>query len=66
MKKILLVIILFQVLYSCSSDEKKTTEDSKAKNEVGVQNVNGTLPDTTNAINLGTQKKDTLQSKDSV
>ena len=52
-------------MYSCSSNEKKTTEDSKNQNEVGVQNNNGGIPDTTNAINLSTHKKDALH-KDSV
>ena len=67
MKKTLIMIALSQVMYSCSSNEKKTTEDAKNKNEVGVQNNNGGIPDTTNAINLSTHKKDTTQkSKDSM
>ncbi len=54
-------------MYSCSSNDKKTNEDSKTKNEVGVQNDNGGIPDTTNAINLSTHKKDTTQkSKDTM
>lgn len=58
----LLAIISF---LGCSSNSKKTTED-KSNMEVGVQNVNGNIPDTTNAINLSTQKKDTTATKDSV
>ena len=54
------MIALSQVMYSCSSNEKKTTEDAN-KNEVGVQNNNGGIPDTTNTINLSTHKKDTTQ-----
>ena len=66
MKKTLIMIALLQVMYSCSSKEKKTTEDAN-KNEVGVQNNNGGIPDTTNTINLSTHKKDTTQkSKDSM
>ena len=66
MKKTLIMIALSQVMYSCSSNEKKTTEDAN-KNEVGVQNNNGGIPDTTNTINLSTHKKDTTQkSKDTV
>ena len=56
-----------QLFYSCSSDEKKTTEDSKTKNEAGVQTDIGGIPDTTNSINLSTHKKDTVNnSKDSI
>ncbi len=67
MKKTLIIIALLQVMYSCSSNEKKTTEDSQTQNEVGVQNNNGGIPDTTNAINLSTHKTDTTQkSKDTM
>ena len=66
MKKIFIVTIV-SVLFSCNSNDKKTTEDTKSKNEVGVQNENGGIPDTTNAINLSTHKKDTtMKSKDSL
>lgn len=65
MKKIIFIIALSAGIFSCSSNDKKTTEDTKDKNEVGVQNVNGNIPDTTNAINLSTHKTDTTQSKDS-
>ena len=66
MKK--MVIAAFSLLiFGCNSNDKKTTEDTKSTNEVGVQNVNGNLPDTTNAINLSTQKKDTtMNPKDSL
>lgn len=64
MKK-LFVATLTLILFSCGSNDKKPTED-KSKNEVGIQNSNGNLPDTTNAINLSTHKKDTTMSvKDS-
>lgn len=65
MKKIFIAALALMI-FSCSSNDKKTTED-KSKNEAGVQTDNGGIPDTTNAINLGTQKKDTAQkAKDSV
>jgi hypothetical protein len=64
MKKIV-VIALSVVMFSCSSNDKKTTEESKTPNEAGVQNANGNIPDTTNAINLSTHKTDTTQ-KDSL
>ena len=63
MKKIFIAATLI-FFFGCSSNDKKTSED-KSKNEVGVQD-NGGVPDTTNAINLGTHKKDTVQSKDSL
>ena len=65
MKKLFIALIAF-LLFSCQSKEK-TTDDSKNKNEVGVQNANGGIPDTTNAINLSTHKKDSTSSaKDSI
>ena len=66
MKKLFFIIALFPVIFSCTSNNKKTTEDSKSPSEVGVQNANGNLPDTSNAINLSTHKKDTVQSTDSI
>lgn len=65
MKKIILIITISAGIFSCSSDDKKVTDD-KSKNEAGVQNDNGGIPDTTNAINLSTHKKDSAQTKDSV
>jgi hypothetical protein len=67
MKKIA-CIALSVVIFSCASKDEKTTGTTtdSAKNEAGVQNVNGNIPDTTNAINLSTEKKDTLQSPDSI
>lgn len=65
--KLILLAASSLIFFSCTSGDKKTTEDSKSKNEVGVQNVNGNIPDTTNAINLSTHKKDTtIRSKDSL
>lgn len=65
MKKVTLFFAIVIFLNSCSSDKSKTTETSKSNMEVGVQNANGNMPDTTNAINLSTQKKDTTK-KDSI
>lgn len=67
MIKLSFAAIITLVISCTSSDKKSVTEDTKNKNEVGVQNVNGNIPDTTNAINLSTHKKDTAtRSKDSV
>ena len=51
------------IIFSCNSNDKTTT-DTSDQNQVGVPNTDGVLPDTTNAINLSTHKKDTTQ-KDS-
>ena len=42
------------LIFGCASKEEETTEETK--NEAGVQNVNGNIPDTTNAIDLSTSK----------
>ena len=66
MKKILIVVFALMI-FSCNSNDKKTTGNKNTKNEVGVQNDNGGIPDTTNAIDLSTHKKDTtVKSKDSL
>ena len=66
MKKIFIIGLMF-TFFGCNSKDDKVTDDSKTKNEVGVQNDTGGIPDTTNAINLSTHKKDTVQKlKDSV
>lgn len=66
MKNIILVLLTIFSFYSCSSNSSKTTDESKSKMEVGVENVNGNIPDTTNAIDLNTHKKDSSARKDSV
>ena len=56
MKKVL--FILFAVgIFSCSSD-KKDDVSKEGENTPGIQNVNGNIPDTTNAINLDNDKTD--------
>ena len=66
MKNIFTVIILATIAFGCNSNShKKSDSDStKTYDQVGVPNVNGNIPDTTNAINL-THKLDTTgKSKD--
>lgn len=63
MKKGLLVVTLFTIIYSCNNSNKKATEETKV--EVPVENVNGNVPDTTNSIGLDTHTKDTFKVKDS-
>jgi hypothetical protein len=57
----IMIIALFCAIISCKSNDKPAAD--KKLNESGVQNVNGTLPDTSNSINLSTQKKDTGGNK---
>ncbi len=65
MKKIFIAAIVL-ILISCQSNET-ATEGTKNSNQVGVPNVNGNISDTTNTINLSTQKKDTTaKSRDSI
>jgi len=67
MKRLFSIIILMTVIFACNStSEKKANSDStKTYNQVGVPNVNGNIPDTTNAIDL-THKPDTAgNQKDS-
>ena len=64
MKKLLVIIAASAFIFSCASKEEETTEETK--NEAGVQNVNGNIPDTTNAIDLSTSKKDTTGTSDSL
>ena len=66
MKKVVFMSIISSIIFGCSSNDKKsTTNDSKNNNETGVPNVNDNIPDTTNAINLSTHKKDSSITKDS-
>ena len=58
MKRMMLIIGLVSVISGCNSSDKKKTDDTKTDNQVGVQNVNGNIPDTTNAMNINTHKKD--------
>lgn len=65
MKKNLLIVLIFTLLFSCNnSSDKTTTEGTQVQGP--VENVNGNIPDTSNAIKLDVHKKDsTSSSKDS-
>lgn len=58
MKRTIFIIGLVFFIWGCNSSNKKKTEETKTNTEVGVENVNGNIPDTTNAINLSTHEKD--------
>ena len=71
MKKSIGLLTLVSLLTSCNSDNDMKYKDTdkkeeKTENPVGIQNVNGNIPDTTNTINIGTSKKDTAIKKDSL
>jgi hypothetical protein len=66
MKRMIIIIGLVSVISGCNSSDKKKTDSTKSDSEVGVQNANGNIPDTTNAMKLSTDKKDSAaRHKDS-
>lgn len=69
MKKSLAIIGLTLFLFSCNSDTKSDTSTTPAagtENAVGVQNVNGNIPDTTNTIDIGTHQPNEIRGTDSL
>lgn len=60
MKKLCPLFIILLVSMSCNHNNKDKTPTYR---EVNVKNVNGNIPDTTNAIDLSTKKSDTALSK---
>ena len=58
MKRMIIIIGLVSVILGCTSSDEKKTDETKTDSQVGVQNVNGNIPDTTNAIKLSTDKND--------
>lgn len=61
MKKILALAAFTIVLYSCASDndmkyDKKGDDEIRSENPVGIQNVNGNIPDTINTMDIGNYK----------
>lgn len=59
MKKGLFMLLFVVAIASCQSKtEKKEVEKAGDTNLSGVENVNGNIPDTTNAINVNPRKKD--------
>ncbi len=66
MKKILSFYAVAVLMLGCASGDKKADE-TKTDSHVGVQNANGNVPDTTNAIKLSTDTKDSsAAAKDSI
>ncbi|MEO8110528.1 MAG: hypothetical protein ABI594_10865 [Ginsengibacter sp.] len=59
MKKSLTIICITLFLFGCNSDNKSDTTKEPAaagENRVGVENVNGNMPDTVNTIDIGTHQ----------
>lgn len=68
MKSIFFGLSLATAIFGCSasSDKKANADTTPTYHGVGVKNVNGNIPDTTNSIDL-THKLDTISNrKDSV
>ena len=64
MKKTIGVLAIAWMFTACTSDNdmkyKETDKtDAKTENPVGIQNVNGGIPDTVNTIDIGTHTLDT-------
>lgn len=62
MKKLIYPFVVLMLFASCKSNNDKKTPTYR---DVNVKNVNGNIPDTTNAIDLSTKKQDTVTRKDS-
>lgn len=62
MKNYTLIFLIFVstifIFTSCKNNKEKKTP---TYNEVNVKNVNGNIPDTTNAIDLSTKKTDSAK-----
>jgi len=64
MKKAFFLFALTASLMACNSNDnngvgtgpRSTDEDTEATNVQVVENVNGNIPDTTNSINISTEK----------
>lgn len=68
MKKVLIIsILLVSAFPACKSKNSNSDVGKKTETyrEVGVKNVNGNIPDTSDAINLTTKKDSTSAMKDS-
>ena len=64
MKKFCIILSTTFVLFACNSNKtsnEKVGKDIEPYRQVGVENVNGNIPDTTNSINLSTNKVDSLK-----
>lgn len=65
MKKILAICLLFAAAFPACKSNNNKDKKTETYREVNVKNVNGNIPDTTNAIDLGTKKDTSSVMKDS-
>ena len=61
--QIWMIAIVVMLFIGCNQDEE--IEETNSYEQVGVPNVNGNIPDTTNSIDLSTQKTDSSIVRDS-
>lgn len=64
MKKFCIIFSMAIGFLACNNNKtsnEKMGEDVEPYRQVGVENVNGNIPDTTNSINLSTNKVDSLK-----
>lgn len=69
MKKSIAILCSALFLFSCNSDSKSDTSTTPAagtENAVGIENVNGNIPDTTNTIDIGTHQPNEIRGTDSL
>lgn len=64
MKNAIGFFVLVLMFMSCTSDNDMNYKETdkkeiKTENPVGIQNVNGGIPDTVNTIDIGTHQPDT-------
>lgn len=65
MKKLFILYVLSISFLACNNNKSNSKAGEKVEpyNKAGVQNVNGNIPDTTNAIDLSTKKVDSAATK---
>lgn len=62
MKKLFITTLIFSVVFSACNNDSETEAPEGQTPLTGVENVNGNIPETTNAIRLGdTTVIDTMQ-----
>ena len=65
MKKVVLSMLIAGIVLACN-DEKKTESNGSAPVAPGADNVNGNIPDTTDAVRLNqSMPKDSSLTRDS-
>ena len=60
------MLSVFLIAFVCGcNNEKKKPDKTETNDKVGVENANGNIPDTTNAIDLTTHKDSATKKTDS-